>query len=40
VMSIVTPQKGGTWESMDKLYPIPAGEIEKNPNLIQNPGYQ
>jgi hypothetical protein len=39
VMSVVTPQKGGTWETTDQLYPIPSTELQKNPNLIQNPGY-
>ena len=28
-----------TWESTDRLYPIPSEEISKNPNLIQNDGY-
>lgn len=28
-----------TWELTDKLYPIPEGEREKNPNLTQNAGY-
>lgn len=27
------------WEATDELYPIPAEEIEKNPNLTQNIGY-
>jgi hypothetical protein len=39
VMSVVTPQKGGIWEPMDKLYPLPLGDIQKDPNLTQNPGY-
>jgi hypothetical protein len=39
VMSIVTPQKGGTWETTDQLYPIPVTELQRNPNLTQNPGY-
>ena len=28
-----------TWQNTDILYPIPAEEISKNPNLIQNDGY-
>lgn len=39
VMSIVAPQKGGTWEPTDQLYPLPLYDIEQNPNLEQNPGY-
>jgi hypothetical protein len=38
-MSIVTPIKGGTWETTDRLYPIPATELTKAPQLTQNPGY-
>lgn len=39
VMGIVTPQKGGTWETTDQLYPIPISEIQTNPNITQNTGY-
>lgn len=39
VMSVVTPLKGGTWETTDQLYPIPSFDILRNPNLVQNPGY-
>jgi len=39
VMSVVTPQKGGTWDANWQLYPIPRTEIQVNPNLKQNPGY-
>ena len=39
VMSIVTPQKGGTWATTDQLLPLPKNEIIINSNLIQNPGY-
>lgn len=28
-----------SWEATDVLYPIPAEELSKNPNLEQNPGY-
>ena len=41
VMSIVTPQKGGTWNTDWQLYPIPLiSAIKLDPNLTQNPGYQ
>jgi hypothetical protein len=39
VMSLVTPQKGGTWASYKALFPIPLSETELNSNLNQNPGY-
>jgi hypothetical protein len=39
-MSVVTPNKGGVWQSTDQLYPIPSVEIIRDPNLTQNPGYQ
>jgi starch-binding outer membrane protein, SusD/RagB family len=42
VMATVTPikSKGTTqWQSHQKLYPIPRGELQKAPNLTQNVGY-
>lgn len=39
LMSIITPQKGGTWEVTDKLYPLPFRELQNDPNLVQNSGY-
>jgi hypothetical protein len=39
VMSVVTPLKGGTWQTTDQLYPIPLNDIQRNSNLTQNPGY-
>lgn len=39
VMSVVTPQKGGTWVTTAQLWPIPLSEIQADPSLIQNPGY-
>lgn len=39
VMSVVTPQKGGAWNTNWQLYPIPFTEIQNNSNLSQNPGY-
>lgn len=38
-MTKVTQEKGGVWSSNRKWYPIPIGELEKNPNLVQNTGY-
>jgi hypothetical protein len=31
--------KGSNWQISDQLYPIPRSEIQKNPHLTQNPGY-
>lgn len=39
IMPNVSKYKNGSWESTDTLYPIPLSEIQVNPNLIQNPGY-
>jgi len=39
VMSVVTPQKGGTWKSSWQLYPIPQSERMADFNLTQNPDY-
>lgn len=39
VMSIVCPQKGGTWSTNFQLYPIPNSELLADPNLKQNTGY-
>jgi hypothetical protein len=39
VMSTVTIQKGGTWNTNQQLYPIPQSEIDKNSGLSQNAGY-
>jgi hypothetical protein len=40
VMSVVTPQKGGTWSTNWQLYPVPFTDMDRDPNLVQNPGYQ
>jgi hypothetical protein len=32
--------KGTNWHSNDQLYPIPFSELEADPNLKQNPGYE
>lgn len=37
--AILSAVKGGNWNTNDRLYPIPASEIETDPNLSQNPGY-
>jgi hypothetical protein len=39
VMKVITPIKGGNWDSNWSLYPIPQHEIDANPNLKQNLGY-
>jgi hypothetical protein len=39
VMELVTPQKGGVWQSTDMLYPLPAIDLHRAPQLTQNPGY-
>jgi hypothetical protein len=39
LMPLVESHKGGIWNSYDSLFPIPASEIQVNPNLTQNPGY-
>lgn len=39
VMTITAPLKGAIWSSYKALYPIPQTEINKDPNLVQNPGY-
>ena len=31
--------KPATWQSTDKLWPIPVAELNANPALMQNPGY-
>jgi len=39
IMSVVCPNKGGTWSSNWQLYPVPSHEIQTGFNLTQNPGY-
>jgi len=39
VMSIVTPQKGGSWNTNWQWYPLALTELQADPNLTQNPGY-
>jgi len=40
VMSVASLEKGGIWDTNKQLYPFSASDLEKDPNLIQNPGYQ
>jgi starch-binding outer membrane protein, SusD/RagB family len=39
VMSAVAVQKGVAWSSDKQLFPIPLSEIQTDPKLTQNPGY-
>lgn len=39
IMQTVAIDKGSTWSPNWALYPVPAREIESNPNLTQNSGY-
>jgi len=39
VMQVVCPKKGGVWNTNWQLYPLFIGDIEKDPNLVQNMGY-
>ncbi|MBO9572268.1 MAG: RagB/SusD family nutrient uptake outer membrane protein, partial [Chitinophagaceae bacterium] len=39
VMSVVTPLKGGSWQTTDQLMPVPYDELLYNPKLVQTPGY-
>ena len=37
--TVLGPLKGTNWQATDVLYPIPFSEIQRNPNLTQNDGY-
>ena len=39
IMNVVTPQKGGSWNTNWQLYPITRNELLANPNLVQNAEY-
>lgn len=39
LMGVVSPQKGGTWNTQKQLWPIPFADIQNDPNLVQTPGY-
>jgi hypothetical protein len=34
-----TTQWGKTYTETQLLFPLPLGEMQTNPNLVQNPGY-
>jgi hypothetical protein len=36
---VLSAEKGSVWQSADQLYPIPFSEIDRDPNMVQNPGY-
>lgn len=36
---VLSAVKGSNWQDTDVLYPIPQGEVGKNPTLTQNSGY-
>ncbi|RXK81768.1 RagB/SusD family nutrient uptake outer membrane protein [Filimonas effusa] len=38
--AVLGKEKGSYWQPSDQLLPIPDEEIQLNPNLVQNPGYQ
>jgi hypothetical protein len=37
--AVLSAAKGNKWQSIDQLYPVPFSELEADPNLEQNPGY-
>ena len=37
--AVLSPIKGNFWQPTDVLFPIPDLELNRNPLLIQNPGY-
>jgi len=37
--SVMMIEKPATWKSTAALYPIPLSDIQRDPNLTQNPGY-
>jgi len=39
VMQAVSPLKGSSWKPYQALYPIPQEDLNRDPNLVQNPGY-
>jgi hypothetical protein len=36
---VMVIEKGNLWTSPDSLYPLPATDIQRNRQLVQNPGY-
>lgn len=39
IMTVATAQKGGTWKTTSQFFPLPLVDIQRDPNLVQNPGY-
>ena len=39
VMTRMAPVKGGSWSAYKQWWPIPATDIQADPNLTQTPGY-
>lgn len=39
IMPVVAGNKGGEWKAYKQWYPILAGDLVLNPNLVQNEGY-
>lgn len=37
--AVLAPVKGANWQTTDQVYPIPQTELDRNKNLVQNPGY-
>jgi hypothetical protein len=40
VMPAATAAKGGTWSDQWELYPVPLTDMQTDPKLVQNQGYQ
>ena len=36
--TVLSAEKSG-WQSRDTLYPVPDAQLQLNPKLTQNPGY-
>jgi len=39
INTVLQSVKGSNWQPTDQFYPIPFSEIQKNPSLAQNQGY-
>lgn len=39
VMAVAAAGKGAVWSPAKALYPLPAGDLQTDPALVQNPGY-
>lgn len=37
--AVLAPIKNPNWQESDALYPLPLQELQRNPQLVQNPGY-